>query len=1143
MTSVKCPITGCTYKTEEVGEGLAVELMKLHAAVHSAPHPCITRTKKPDRPGIDTGCSESEWAFFNREWNIYTKRSCITGDELKHELNAACTTELRRCLLNFVGESELDKCTHEKLLCYIKEIAVESKNISVHRQEFYGMEQSRDEPIRLFMGRLQSKASHCDFKIKCTCQTDLSYAESMVSDQLVVGLYDKETQGEVLAKHSTLTTLKLKFEYLSAIEQGQQAKRSLNTSTIGITKSQYKRNEMKSKHHNKNQTQETLPRGCTGCGSKDHGPGTRKPRNLHCPNWGVTCSKCLKRNHSHVVCFAKGPTAVAATHSDDAHTSSTEVDGSSMGMLSSSLFGIDFSSLCPLKANCNWSTALPHMEWSAENNKFVPKSPKKPSKIRLCLTPLPEAHAQVGCKMSSKRCRHIKTTKIDFLADTGAQTCACDLDTLKDIGLHTDDLLPTNHSLLGATSDRLDILGAALVELKYGSQKTKVMIYVCGNVTGAYLSESAQIQLGIIEENFPHQSQMAPMYTEDTTSKLAACGCLKRTDTPPIPTCIPDSLKNAPPHELEAWILTYYASSAFNVCDHQPLPKMSGEPLQVHYKPDAQPSAHHTPIPVPHHWKEDVKQQLDADVRLGTIERVPQGTPTIWCSRMIVVSKHDGRPRRTVDLQSLNAATYRETHHTPSPFTQASMVPPHTIKTTLDAWNGYHALPLSPSARDATTFITEWGRYRYLRAPQGFHAAGDAYTRAYDDITINFPRKSKVVDDTVLWDDCIESAFHHTIKYIDLCSRNGIVFNPKKFRFGRTEVEFAGLLLTENGISPSPKMTEAITNFPIPKSITDARSWFGLVNQVAFSTAIAPLMEPLRDLLKSDRFYWDEALSAAFEESRQQILQRIKHGVHTFEVGKSTCLSTDWSKEGVGFILQQKSCTCNMELAPLCCNDGWQLVLAGSRFTTPAESRYAPVEGEALAVTYALEKCRQYIMGCPDLTIVVDHAPLVKLLGDRSLHDISNPRLLRLKEKTLLYNYTIKHIPGVNNKGPDALSRKPVSLIPDNDNTIEETVVSSVTSQLTHIDLNAPLAVSWERIEEATQNDNDLVSLANYIIQGFAVTKQSLPEKLQSFWASVLTFIVSEIVYVMVRELYNNHSEQKSCSIYIATEPSFQRYS
>lgn len=194
---------------------------------------------------------------------------------MKHELNAACSTELRRCLLNFVGETELDSCTHEKLLCYIKDIAVERKNISVHRQEFYGMQQLRDEPIRLFVGRLQSKASHCNFKIKCSCENDLSYAESIVADQLIVGLYNKETQGEVLAKHSTLTKMKLKFEYISAIEQGQQAQKSLNTSTIGITKSQYKKNETRSKHHDKNKTQQTLPRGCTGCGSKDHGSGTR----------------------------------------------------------------------------------------------------------------------------------------------------------------------------------------------------------------------------------------------------------------------------------------------------------------------------------------------------------------------------------------------------------------------------------------------------------------------------------------------------------------------------------------------------------------------------------------------------------------------------------------------------------------------------------------------------------------------------------------------------------------------------------------------------------------------------------------------------------------------------------------------------
>ncbi|GFO13769.1 hypothetical protein PoB_004027400 [Plakobranchus ocellatus] len=41
---------------------------------------------------------------------------------------------------------------------------------------------------------------------------------------------------------------------------------------------------------------------------------------------------------------------------------------------------------------------------------------------------------------------------------------------------------------------------------------------------------------------------------------------------------------------------------------------------------DATPVAHHTPIPVPIHWQEQVKVGLDHDVRLGVIEPVPIGT-------------------------------------------------------------------------------------------------------------------------------------------------------------------------------------------------------------------------------------------------------------------------------------------------------------------------------------------------------------------------------------------------------------------------------------------------------------------------------------------------------------------------------------
>ena len=79
----------------------------------------------------------------------------------------------------------------------------------------------------------------------------------------------------------------------------------------------------------------------------------------------------------------------------------------------------------------------------------------------------------------------------------------------------------------------------------------------------------------------------------------------------------------------------------------------------------------------------------------------------------------------------------------------------------------------------------------------------------------------------------------------------------------------------------------------------------------------------------------------------------------------------------------------------------------GSRFTHPAESRYAPAEGEALAVADALDKARHFVLGCNDLIVAVDHKPLLKLFGDRSLEDISGryPEH-KAEEKTLRYRWS-----------------------------------------------------------------------------------------------------------------------------------------
>ena len=183
---------------------------------------------------------------------------------------------------------------------------------------------------------------------------------------------------------------------------------------------------------------------------------------------------------------------------------------------------------------------------------------------------------------------------------------------------------------------------------------------------------------------------------------------------------------------------------------------------------------------------------------------------------------------------------------------------------------------------------------------------------------------------------------------------------------------------------------------------------------------------------------------------------------------------------------------------------------AGSRFTHAAESRYAPVEGEALAVADALDKARFFVLGCNNLIIAVDHKPLLKVFGDRSLEKITNARLRNLKEKTLRYRFRMVHIPGVRHKAADAISRHPTGtttpdmlILPDDiaaataalavlpqlaasrhsflagirqsepwlgtcSITLDDQLASSASSAL------STMAVTWDRVRLATASHGDM---------------------------------------------------------------------
>ena len=187
-----------------------------------------------------------------------------------------------------------------------------------------------------------------------------------------------------------------------------------------------------------------------------------------------------------------------------------------------------------------------------------------------------------------------------------------------------------------------------------------------------------------------------------------SCSCPRRTLPPEMPTKLP--FPETEVEKIKDWIINRYKSSTFNTCEHQPLPKMKGEPLRIYMKEDAKPYVVHTPSPIPVHFRQEVKEQLDRDVRLGVLEKVPPNTPTTWCSRLVIATKKNGTPRRTVDLQALDNGSVRQTHNTRNPYHLAREIPANTKKTTFDAWNGYHSVPLHPDKKHYTPFITEFRR-------------------------------------------------------------------------------------------------------------------------------------------------------------------------------------------------------------------------------------------------------------------------------------------------------------------------------------------------------------------------------------------------------------------------------------------------
>ena len=464
------------------------------------------KVPKAVRPVAHLDMPEPKWKFFEHEWKRYKRLTGITGQAVVDQLIDACSEELREDLFRSMGET-LTTANETRLLDEMRKLAVRAHSKLVNRHGMMLMSQADDESVMQYVARLRGQAALCDYSVPCpSCSTTVSYGEEAINDQLIRGLACKETQEEVLARGSELTTQQKIVDFVAAKESARSSHDALAgasaPASINARQSQYQRQKRSrpapalaanTKDLRKSSVKNIR---CHGCGSADHG-FTFQDRKARCPIWGKRCARCNGFSHLPEVAGCKPRTQAPATQSaltvpPDASEETPDTSG----------YGVRASFLAMVAGAISPGTGqIPHMVHDKRQG-WVQRKPSDLPYLQVGVTLLSDAHESVGHPISSSvKVRDVHNYRA--VADTGAQTTAAGEGLMRCLGLHMSELMPVSQSIQSADGALIDVLGAICIRVSCGDSHTDQLCYISKSCPTLFLSTDACEQLGVIPAAFP----------------------------------------------------------------------------------------------------------------------------------------------------------------------------------------------------------------------------------------------------------------------------------------------------------------------------------------------------------------------------------------------------------------------------------------------------------------------------------------------------------------------------------------------------------------------------------------------------------------------------------------------------------------
>ena len=423
----------------------------------------------------------------------------------------------------------------------------------------------------------------------------------------------------------------------------------------------------------------------------------------------------------------------------------------------------------------------------------------------------------------------------------------------------------------------------------------------------------------------------------------------------------------------------------------------------------------------------EMRRQVEELVAQGAIERCTTRPASIYAIVMARRPNAPGKYRLCVDLVEGNANTVPAPYAIPEVQQALDRLSGKALYSSFDFSSWFHQFEIAEEDRDKVAFIVPGDNltppqiYRYKRVAFGLMNATYFCQRQLQEALEEWPGCEGIfpfVDDIVIATDTLDEMIQKLDSFMRFCQHHNIRLKKEKTELVTTAVKHVGFIISKDGQALDPARVDSLLSIGAPKNTTGLKSLLGsfgfIRNWLADSAGTcAPLTDLMSGTAQRLKLDWGPAQDAALAALKLNV--ELAPAKMAPDYSLPFHIYVDASDVGVAAVLiQWRHHPTSGEIMPYA-------ICHKSRRFAPREAKWEISIREMYAIRYGLFQFRDYLQGCPNVTVWSDHLNLVNGLWQHSSPKIQRWRMFMESMRP----FYLRHVSGTDRLqlAADSLSR------------------------------------------------------------------------------------------------------------------------